>query len=76
MGRRNLVGAVSTLWGGWNWFTPHLLSGWPEVLLSSYPGRAAEPALHPESWGFSFCTCPQGSFITCSQSLPLRSPWP
>ena len=32
------------------------------------------PALCPENWGFSFCTCPQVSFILYTQSLPLQEP--
>lgn len=66
---------VCTLWGMLELVSPRLCSGRRKWLPSRYPKADLQsPALCPENWGFSFCTCPQVSFILYSQSLPLQEP--
>lgn len=61
--------------GGWNWFLHTFsLAGRKCCSVATPKAELQSPALHPENWGFSFCTCPQGSFILYSQSLPLQEP--
>ena len=66
-----------TLWGMLELVSPRLCSGHRKWLLSRYPKADLQsPALCPENWGFSFCTCPQYHSSCTVTHFLSRSPWP